>query len=56
MEERKEALVERNAIIDESGLSVVDMEKERCGSLFWFVVLVSVGLCCVAFCILVHGA
>jgi len=53
--EKKEALDEQNKIIDELGLVVIDREKEQCKSLFWFVVLVSVGLCCVAFCILVYG-
>jgi hypothetical protein len=54
-EEKKKALDEQNNIINESGLVVVDMEKERYRSLFRFAVLVSVGLCCVAFCILVYG-
>jgi hypothetical protein len=54
-EEKKKALDEQNAVIDDSGLVVIDMEKEQCKNLYWFAVLVSVGLCCVAFCIIVYG-
>lgn len=54
-EEKKKALDEQNKVINESGLVVVDMEKEHCGILFWFAVLVSIGICCVAFCIVVYG-
>lgn len=54
-EEKKNVLDEQDRIISESGLVVVDMEKERCRSLFWFAVLVSVGLCCIGVCIVVYG-
>lgn len=54
-EEKKMALDEQDRIISESGLVVVDMEKERCRDLLWFVVLVSVGLCCIGVCLVVYG-
>jgi len=53
--EKKESLDEQNKAIDGLGLSVVDMEKERRNSLFWFVTLIVVGLCCLGFCLVVYG-
>jgi len=52
---KKETIDEQNKIIDELGLVVIDMEKERCKNLFWFAVLISIGLCCLGFCLVVYG-
>jgi hypothetical protein len=54
-EKNKETMDEQNKIIDELGLSVVDMEKERRNSLLWFVTLIAIGLCCLGFCLVVYG-
>lgn len=53
--EKKKALDEQNKVIDSLDLDVLDKEKEHCSILFWFAVLISIGICCVAFCILVYG-
>ena len=54
--EKKEALDEQNRIINETGLSVIDMEKERMRqAVFFYVWLILLGLLITGFCVFVHG-
>jgi len=55
-EEKKEALVEQNAIINKSGLHVIDMEKERLRQIrFFYVWLIAIGLLIVGVCVCIYG-
>lgn len=55
-EQKLEAISEQNRAINElENLNVVDMEKEQRKTLFWFVVLICIGLCCLGFCLVVYG-
>ena len=55
-EEKQEPLDEQNQIINETGLSVIDMEKERmCQAMFFYVWLVVLGLLITGVCFFVHG-
>jgi len=55
VEEKEEALEEQNKIINALSLSVIDIEKEQCDTIFLFVLLIAIGLCCLGFCLVVYG-
>ena len=54
--EKKKVLDEQNQIINDSSLSVIDMEKERMRqAVFFYVWLILLGLLITGVCVFVHG-
>ena len=54
--EKKEASDKQNKIINKSGLSVIDKEKERMHQVrFFYIWLICLGLLITGICVLVHG-
>lgn len=54
--EKKKVLDEQNQIINDSSLSVIDMEKERTRQIrFFYVWLILLGLLITGVCVFVHG-
>jgi len=54
--EMKKVLDEQNQIINDSSLSVIDMEKERMRqAVFFYVWLIRLGLLITGVCVFVHG-
>ena len=55
-QENQEAILKQNKIINESSLSVIDLEKERMRQVrFFYVWLITLGLLITGVCVLVHG-
>lgn len=54
--DKKKVLDEQNQIINDSSLSVIDMEKERMRqAVFFYVWLILLGLLITGVCVFVHG-